>query len=367
MHHPRTLTTTLLFIIPILPLACASDEGVGALQGGSTSSTATDPTTGLAPSTDAPSPTTGPDDATTTGSTGDAGSSTTAVTSTGEDIPTCGDGIVDEDEQCDNGFQNNINTGSCLPNCVLPTCGDGHVQTGIEECDLGVGNSNNYSGCAPGTCLWGPRCGDGVVTPGHELCDPGMLVDPRQDSAPCALTCRYEGRVAFISSQLYTGKLGGVSGADLKCQALAKTFDPGHAHAYRAWLSDGVNGPAIRFAHGPAFAATPYVRLDGVVIADSFDDLIQSGPAVGITITDTYESVIKQRVWTHTTHEGAPVPDDHHCAQWTADSFKLQATAGLNALPDGSPELQAWAAERWWTRYLELNCSVPQRLYCFEN
>ncbi len=366
MPQPRSFTPTLLLTLTIT--ACASDEGVGALQGESTSSTGTDPTTGPTPSTDAPPPTTGPEaTTTTTGSTGDTGSSTTGAASTGEEIPTCGDGILAEDEQCDNGLANNTETSSCLPSCILATCGDGHVHAGVEECDLGPGNSNEYGGCAPNTCLWGPRCGDGVVTPGHELCDPGMLVDPADETAPCAPTCRYDGRVAFISSQLYTGKLGGLSGADLKCQALAESFDPGHAHSYRAWLGDGASGPAANFDHGPAFAATPYVRLDGVVVADSFDDLIQNGPAVGITITDTYEAIVEQGVWTHTTHEGEPVPDDHHCVQWTDDSFKSQGTTGWNAVPDDSPDLQAWADERWWTRYLDVICKVPRRLYCFEN
>lgn len=351
-------------------LSCASEDGVGAPQGESTSSTGTDPGTGPAPTTVNPTPTTGHDDPSTSGaadSTGDTGSGTTALASTGDAPPACGDGVVDPGEQCDEGIASNLETGSCLPWCALPKCGDGYVQSGVEECDLGPENSNSYNSCAPGTCLWGPRCGDGVVTPLHELCDPGMPIDPRRDSAPCLQTCRYDGRVAFISSQLYTGKLGGVSGADLKCQALAKTFDPEHAHRYRAWLSDGLSGPATRFDHGPMYAATPYVLLNGVVIADSFQDLVASGPTVGITITDAYETILDEGVWTNTTHEGEPVPDENHCAQWTDDSLKLGATIGVNAVPDDSPDLQMWADERWWTRFLVKGCNSPRRLYCFEN
>ncbi len=370
MQRPRPLTHTSHALLTLLTCACAGEEGIGAPQG---LTTGADPTTGSSSSTDAPTPTTGPADPSTsqatgsTGSTGDAGSSTSEVMSTGEAQPACGDGVLDPGEQCDKGSASNLETGDCLPSCVLPKCGDGYVQAGVEECDLADGNSNDYNGCAPGTCLWGPRCGDGVVTPLHELCDPGMLVDPQGDTAPCTPSCRYDGRVAFVSSQKYTGKLGGVSGADLKCQALAKAFDPDHAHRYRAWLSDGVSGPATRFDHGPMFAATPYVLLDGVVIADSFEDLVASGPHLGITMTDTHEVVSERQVWTHTTHEGEPVPDDSHCDQWTDDSFMLMATVGLNAVPADSLDLQVWTDERWWTRYLLKNCNFTRHLYCFED
>jgi len=73
-------------------------------------------------------------------------------------------------------------------------------------------------------------------------------------------------------------------------------------------------------------------------------------------------------VWTHTTHEGKAVPDDHHSDQWTSNSFKMQAIVGKNIPLDGSPDLKTWADERWWTRYVELGCNNPdQHLYCFEN
>ncbi|MBA3545630.1 MAG: DUF1554 domain-containing protein [Nannocystis sp.] len=192
-------------------------------------------------------------------------------------------------------------------------------------------------------------------------------MEPGEAIAVCAPTCRFAGRIVFISSQVYTGELGGISGADLKCQALAKGFDLERAHTYRAWLSDGVSEPAATFEHGAMFAATPYVLRNGVKVAASFEDLAQNGPAVGITITDTYEVLVNKNVWTHTTHEGEAVPDMHHCDQWTSNSFKAQAIVGWNIPPEGSPELEAWAEERWWTRYVEKICKDPQHLYCFEN
>lgn len=46
--------------------------------------------------------------------------------------PRCGDGIVTQGEQCDDG--NQLNTDTCLNSCKLPSCGDGFVQA-TEECD----------------------------------------------------------------------------------------------------------------------------------------------------------------------------------------------------------------------------------------
>jgi len=355
---------SLMVIVPVALLACGSDEGPGGPFGASTG-VDPDPTTGPPPSTEPP--TTGEPDPTGVGSTGTEPDGTTATTSTGDGPSVCGDGVVDPGEACDDGFAANREDAACLPTCFHAACGDGHVHAGVEDCDLGAGNNNDYGGCAPGTCLWGPRCGDGQVDPGDELCDPGVPFDPRSGAVPCAPTCRFVGRVVFLSSENYDGDLGGIVGADLKCQKLAQAFDPGHAHTYRAWISDSVSAPATTFAHGEIFAATPYVLRSGVMVAASFDDLIQHGPKVAITLTDTLETVDAWPVWTHTTAVGTAVPDDHHCAQWTSKALKPTALVGLSGFPPDSPDLQAWADERWWTRHLEKGCNIKARLYCFEN
>jgi len=348
----------------VLLSACAPEESVGAPFAASTG-TESDPTSGPSP-TSGP-PTTGDPDPADPSSSGDDPNETTAAVSTGEVTPGCGDGILDPGEQCDDGYAANREDAACLPGCVLASCGDGHVHVGVEDCDLAAGNSNAYGGCTPGTCFWGPRCGDGEVDAGDELCDPGVPIDPRIDAVPCTLGCRFDGRIVFLSSTTYTGDLGGVSGADLKCQTLAKVFDPGHAHRYRAWISDSLSEPANSFEHGAMFAATPYVLRSGVVVAESFDDLIEHGPKLGITLTDTLATVHDWPVWTHTTYAGTAVPDDHHCAQWTSKAVPLAGATGTSGLSPGSPDLQAWTDERWWTRHEEQFCSSARRLYCFEN
>jgi len=349
--------------------ACTGDAG--AVSGQDVSSTTEGPTTG----TTTPTSSEGSDagimtsdaDEVSTGGAESTGSTGGVDTSTGE-VPGCGDGMVGPGEECDDGFVANTENGACLPTCVLATCGDGFVQDDVEQCDLGDANSHDFGGCIPETCVWGPRCGDGEITPGHELCDPGTPDDPEGDETiSCGQDCRFEGRVVFLSSLTYSGDLDGVDGADGKCRELARIFDPDRYFTYRAWLSDDVSEPATSFDHGAVFADIPYVLLNGVQVAASFDDLVENGPAVGITITDTHQSVTDAQVWTHTTQAGTKIPDTHHCEQWTSDGFQHGAMIGRNALPDGSLDWPTWSDKHWWTRYEEGTCNSTYRLYCFEN
>ena len=100
--------------------------------------------------------------------------------------PNCGDGVVDDGEECDDG--NTDDTDACLNICktakAKPPCGDGVVDDG-EECD--DGNRDNTDACL-NTCktaMTKPTCGDGVVDDG-EQCDDGN----RGDADACLNTCK---------------------------------------------------------------------------------------------------------------------------------------------------------------------------------
>jgi cysteine-rich repeat protein len=97
----------------------------------------------------------------------------------------CGDGVVDVNEQCDDG--NSVNTDACLNSCLTATCGDSVVRAGVEQCDAGELNgascvSRGFDGgvlactaCVFNTsaCANAPIvCGNGVVNVG-ETCDDG--------------------------------------------------------------------------------------------------------------------------------------------------------------------------------------------------
>ncbi len=92
----------------------------------------------------------------------------------------CGNGQLDETEQCDDG---NVTDGDgCDKNCTKTGCGNG-VQTANEGCD--DGNNVNGDGCDNNCVATG--CGNGVVT-GVETCDDGNIVNGDGCDTNCTLT-----------------------------------------------------------------------------------------------------------------------------------------------------------------------------------
>jgi len=76
----------------------------------------------------------------------------------------CGDGVRDTGEGCDDGDDDD--TDECRNNCSLPTCGDSTVDEG-EDCD--DGDDDDTDECLS-TCV-DASCGDGFVWAGEEECD----------------------------------------------------------------------------------------------------------------------------------------------------------------------------------------------------
>jgi cysteine-rich repeat protein len=112
-------------------------------------------------------------------------------TTNGGEEPSCGDGNVDEGEQCDDG--NDVDDDTCANDCTTnggeePSCGDGNVDEG-EQCD--DGNDVDDDTCANDCTENGgeePFCGDGVVNSDEEECDDGN--DDDEDG--CSRVCTIE-------------------------------------------------------------------------------------------------------------------------------------------------------------------------------
>ena len=96
--------------------------------------------------------------------------------------PYCGDGNVDPGETCDDG--NSDDEDACLSNCQSAVCGDDHTWDGVEQCD--DGNLQPGDGCSPGCQVESPTCGNGMLDPG-EPCDDGN--DSNDDS--CLRGCSH--------------------------------------------------------------------------------------------------------------------------------------------------------------------------------
>ena len=80
-------------------------------------------------------------------------------------VPTCGDGVVVADEECD--------------------CGDGTVP--VPERCTGPNADDIYGGCTT-QCTWGTFCGDGVVN-GPEECDNGKENGAKYGEGGCSVGC----------------------------------------------------------------------------------------------------------------------------------------------------------------------------------
>ena len=114
--------------------------------------------------------------------------------------PVCGDGAMEEGEECDDG--NTDDEDGCAADCVVEFCGDGIVQAGLDEaCDSGsltipdcdelgsVGVVFCSSECALDEILCPDvaQCGDGTLDLG-ESCDDGNT----EDGDGCSAICQSE-------------------------------------------------------------------------------------------------------------------------------------------------------------------------------
>jgi cysteine-rich repeat protein len=113
---------------------------------------------------------------------------------------TCGNGIVEPGEECDDGSDPNRTPhnddnayGGCTTQCSYGGfCGDGIIN-GPEACDDGHGNLDLYGepGCSF-LCTKAGYCGDGVLQPSEgEDCDVGADNGNGHGDNPCDAQCRF--------------------------------------------------------------------------------------------------------------------------------------------------------------------------------
>ncbi len=194
----------------------------------------------------------------------------------------------------------------------------------------------------------------------------------RCDSGTCAAGACY--RTVFLSSVQYSGALGGLVGADAKCQANASAA--GLRGVYRAWLADSTHSAATRLTHAPV----PYVLVSGLAIARSWTDLLSdSGLLVLFDLNELGQRISShppstQTFWSGSDRWGAPVAD-RTCGDWTStvgdgglggqsvdyvcdSSYCSWTYPGPYYRPKGTytlaPSLQIYA------------CNIPQSLLCIE-
>jgi hypothetical protein len=147
--------------------------------------------------------------------------------------------------------------------------------------------------------------------------------------------------------------MGGLSGADAKCQAEAD--DPASivpSGTYLAWLSDGADSPDTRFTK----SSHPYRLPDGTKIAENYTDLTDESILHEINLDATRMSVGHQQYWTGTNADGTTYRKNDTCGAWgaTPPSYVYGMT-GHTANKTSS-----------WTSYRGYPCRRTFRLACFQ-
>jgi hypothetical protein len=225
-----------------------------------------------------------------------------------------------------------------------PNAADGAVEAGVDaRSDAPAANEAGSSQ---------PEAGDDAA--------------PAEAASEAATEAGGTPHTVFVSSQVYDGSLGGLSGADSKCQALATAA--GLKGSYKAWLSDSTTAAAYRLTH----ATGPYVLVDGTVLAQGWAQLVFGGLLHAIDKTEsggaapvgTFQcgSSGSPNVWTNTDPAGNPLSTDLDCGDWTSNTV---ATAFIG-------EASAKDAP-WWTQYCQsgnggaaATCGETAALYCFQ-
>jgi len=189
-----------------------------------------------------------------------------------------------------------------------------------------------------------------VVTPAHAAGAVDVVVtnpDGQSGTKVGAFTYYTPVGTVFVTSATYSGSLGGLAGADAKCQALANAKSLGGT--WKAWLSTSAVNAKDRITDAV------YRKLDGVIVANSLADLTDGSIS---SIIDLAEDNTRHSgfsagsyVWTGTGEDGNKLADT--CGDW--NNYGLQGVDGF-----------VWLTNYWWTNLGSGSCSNQARLYCFK-
>jgi hypothetical protein len=178
------------------------------------------------------------------------------------------------------------------------------------------------------------------------------------------------GKQIFFTSTEYPGvlefprpsdtTLKGLAAADKLCQSAAKELP--NPEEFIAWLSDADNDAICRVLGltgkrgtnncglGTLPASGPWVRSDGLLVAESASQLVSGILAAPILLDEKGAHLASARAWTGTDYDGK-LWIGQHCSNWASDA----ATGSM-----GIASSIAFS----WTRFTAPKCSNTARLIC---
>ena len=167
-----------------------------------------------------------------------------------------------------------------------------------------------------------------------------------------AILTRLLPKRVFVTSEVYQGDLGGLKGADAKCQALAD--QAGLNGTFKAYLTTASASPATRFVHSQAHYMLIFRTS---VVALNFSHLVDKSLELNHAITEDENGNNPgggtRKVWTGTEWIGGLEPD--RCQDWII----------VHSSESGDMGDYAWTNGKW-TNSEVIACDEYAHLYCFE-
>ena len=150
----------------------------------------------------------------------------------------------------------------------------------------------------------------------------------------------------FRTESIQNANLGGIAGADAICAAQA--LAAGLEGEFKAWLSTIASPVAGRVTP----ASGPYILVNGTLVANDWDDLVDGLILVPINL-DANGVLRSGEVWTGTRANGTSYLADD-CAEFTSGTTGRALCGATNS------------TTATWTENIIPACSTQLGLYCIE-
>lgn len=240
---------------------------------------------------------------------------------------------------------------------VSPACG-GDAFCSLRSDERGVvGSASSWSGFTT-PCVVALNCSGwtsasvaarGMTDRGAAGCEERHRLLCRTFGGPWPVVAADAGvrtRTSFVTREQFSGALGGVAGADTRCQQVAR--DAGLTGDYRAFLGTSALAAPSRFANGGRWGS-----VGSTEITFLNDETLSTTPRRALSEDETGAHLgDDEPIWTGT--EPWAISSGSDCAQWTS----------TNAL--GTHGATGHLDEAWVLRGT-IACSQTAHLLCLEN
>ena len=175
-------------------------------------------------------------------------------------------------------------------------------------------------------------------------------------SFTAVLAADHNVKTVFVTSASFDSNLGGLTGADAKCQAEADgpaSIVP--TGTYMAWLSDGTNSPNSRFTK----SSHPYVLSNGKKVAENYIDLTDGSILNPINLGPHGKPIGYQNYWTGTYPDGTSARVDEY--DGTCGGWAVAPPAGkYGMVGHSSKKTTSWSKDKG------NGCRSTRKLACFQ-